>query len=156
MQINFTLSSDTKADVSYYVGKSYSEILGSDAGIGIKVSSTSESVLVGADEEVVVIVRGKSPGDQVSIRYQLVEDIYVPGTIFGVSLVVVGIGTCTGIVIISVVGFASKHHINTSIDKYTQNKSDMVLNVTRSNKAHIKNLYKKRIEKEREKIKAEK
>jgi len=53
--------------VIYYVGKSYSQILASGEGVGTTVSSTFKSINVGADEEIVIIVQGKSDDDQISI-----------------------------------------------------------------------------------------
>jgi hypothetical protein len=56
MQVNFTVGEGSTAKVVYYVGKSYSEILGSGEGDGIVVSDPFKSVKVGADEEIVIIV----------------------------------------------------------------------------------------------------
>ena len=56
MQVNFTISDDSKAKVIYYVGKGYSEILKSEADAGTRVATTFKSIEIEADEEIVIIV----------------------------------------------------------------------------------------------------
>lgn len=66
-----------------------------------------------------IVVSGSNDVDFVKIEYQIVEDVYVPATVFGICLIIVGIASLTGIIIITSVSQASKYHISNAIGKYT-------------------------------------